>query len=182
MSIIANFSTSQTTGLPGTINFVDSSTGTNTEGIENRRIYMLTSAGEYLVTEGNTNNYEDWAITTVDTLDPTAIYFDVLDKDYALYITVEWWDATTKLYDVTYLLAFTLYNETFDYQLTQVLSGNPLVINDNNFYANKSKLRVNIDSGNQAIYNGADQFAAQQCFDRATNLRLNSPYFYNANA
>jgi hypothetical protein len=181
MAIVPNFATSQTIGLPGTINFQDTSTGTNTESIVNRRVYMRTSANEYLVTEGNTSNYENWGITSAGTLDPLTISFDVLNKDYALYIRVEWWTLTEVVHSVEYLQGFTLYNESFDYQLTQMLSGNPLLINDNNFYPNKSKLRVNIDSGNQAIFNGADIFAAQQCFDRATNLRLNSPYFYNAN-
>jgi hypothetical protein len=75
-----------------------------------------------------------------------------------------------------------LYNETFDYQLTQVLTGNPLVINDNNFFPNKSDLRVNIDGGNQAIFFATDLFSAQQCYDRATNLRLGSQYYFNANS
>jgi len=103
-----------------------------------------------------------------------------------LYITVDWIDNTSPTPIVvatkSYTLGFTLYNETFDYQLTQVLSGNPLVINDNKFFSNKSDLRVNIDSGNQAIEFATDIFAAQQCYDRATNLRLNSPYFFNSNS
>jgi len=175
---VPDFTTSQTLGVPTSINFVDTSTG-ELGDIVSRRIYMLNSSNEYMVQEGTTTDYEVWEEPDL------TITLDVLNKDYALFITVQWIDDTfpTPIVIATksYTLGFTLYNETFDYQLTQVLSGNPLVINDNKFFANKSDLRVNIDSGNQAITFATDLFAAQQCYDRATNLRLNSPYFFNSN-
>jgi hypothetical protein len=175
MSLTVNFATSQTYGVPDSINFVDTSTGTDNT-ITSRRVYMKTSANTYLVQKGTTTNYEVWGINN------STITLDVLTKDYALEITVQWLAGSTVVYSKVYSLGFTLYNETFDYQLTQVLSGNPLVINDNNFFPNKSDLRVNIDSGNQAIFFATDIFAAQQCYDRATNLRLNSQYYFNANS
>lgn len=175
MSLTVNFETSQTYGIPDSINFVDTSTGTD-GSITSRRVYMKTSANTYLVEKGTTTNYEFW-----DYADST-ITLSVLPKDYALEITVEWMAGDTVVYDKVYTLGFTLYNETFDYQLTQVLTGNPLVINDNNFFPNKSDLRVNIDGGNQAIFFATDLFSAQQCYDRATNLRLNSQYYFNANS
>jgi hypothetical protein len=180
MPFTPGFSTSQTTGIPNSINFTDTSTGLDTN-IVSRRVFMQTATNDYLVEPTTTTNYEEWAIISAP-LDPLSISFDVLKKDMALYLTVQWLDAAdTVLYQKQYLTGFTLYNESFDYQLTQVLSGNPLVINDHNFFPNKSTLRVSIDSGNQAIFLAADIFAAQQCYDRATNLRLNSPYFFNAN-
>lgn len=180
MPFTPGFSTSQTTGIPNSINFTDTSTGLDTN-IVSRRVFMQTATNDYLVEPTTTTNYELWAIISAP-LDPLSISFDVLKKDMALYLTVQWLDAAdTVLYQKQYLTGFTLYNESFDYQLTQVLSGNPLVINDHNFFPNKSTLRVSIDSGNQAIFLAADIFAAQQCYDRATNLRLNSPYFFNAN-
>tara|TARA_R110000868_G_C10832771_1_gene759500 strand:- start:681 stop:1238 length:558 start_codon:yes stop_codon:yes gene_type:complete len=185
MPLTPNFSTSQILGVPNSIVITDTSTGSDA-AIVSRRIYMQTATGEYLVETGTTTDYEEWAITTNGTLIPLTIMLDVLSKDYALNITVEWIDATTPTPIViafkSYVLGFTLYNETFDYQLTQVLSGNPLVINDNNFFRNKSELRTNIDGGNQAVFFATDLYAGQQCYDRATNLRLNSPYFFNANS
>jgi hypothetical protein len=176
MPFSPNFSASQTIGVPNSITFTDTSTGTDVN-IVSRRVFMQTAANSYLVEEGTTTNYEVW-----DYLFSAATY-NVLDKDYALYITVQWLDGlNVVLYNKTVLLGFTMYNEEFDYQLTQVLSGNPLVMNDNNFFKNKSDLRVNIDGGNQAISYALDIYGAQQCYDRATNFRLNSPYFYNANA
>jgi len=175
MSLTANFATSQTYGVPDSINFVDTSTGTDNT-ITSRRIYMKTAANTYLVEEGTTTDYEVWAYAN------STITLSVLPKDYALEITVQWLAGTTVVYSKVYTLGFTLYNETFDYQLTQVLTGNPLVINDNNFFPNKSDLRVNIDGGNQAIFFATDIFSAQQCYDRATNLRLGSQYYFNANS
>lgn len=180
MPFTPGFSTSQTTGLPNKINFTDTSTGSD-NAIVSRRILMRDAANNYLVQTGTTTNYEVWSIVSPP-LDPLSISLDVLKKDMALYITVQWLYAGGIVqYEKSYLTGFTLYNETFDYTLTQVLSGNPLLINDHNFFANKSQLRVSIDSGNQAIFLAADIFGAQQCYDRATNLRLNSPYFFNAN-
>jgi len=180
MPFTPGFSTSQTIGLPNKINFTDTSTGTDTN-IVSRRVFMRDAANDYLVEIGTTTNYEDWTIASPP-LDPLSISFDVLKKDTALYITVQWLNVSnTILYEKSYLTGFTLYNESFDYQMTQVLSGNPLLINDHNFFANKSQLRVSIDSGNQAIFLAADIFGGQQCYDRATNLRLNSPYYFNAN-
>lgn len=176
MPFSPNFSTSQVLGLPNQIVFTDTSTGSD-PNIASRRVYMQTAANTYLVEIGNPYNYEVWSI-----LNTTATY-DVLPKDYALYVTVEWLDVNDiVLYNKQFLLGYTQYNESFDYQLTQVLSGNPLLINDNNFFENKSQLRVSIDSGNQALTFATDIFAGQQCYDRATNLRLNSPYFFNSNA
>jgi hypothetical protein len=176
MSLTANFTTSQTYGIPNSINFLDTSTGTDNT-ITSRRIYLKTAANTYLVEKDTTTDYEVWNYSDA------TITLDVLEKDYALQVTVEWLNSSnaviyTKTYDA---LGFTLYNETFDYQLTQILSGNPLIINDNNFFPNKSELRTNIDGGNQAIFFATDLFSAQQCYDRATGLRLGSQYYFNAN-
>lgn len=180
MPFTPNFSTGQTVGIPNKINFTDTSVGSD-PNIVSRRVFMRNSANDYIVEAGTTTNYEPWAIVSPP-LDPLAVTYDVLKKDTALFITVQWLDAgNIILYEKSFLTGFTLYNEAFDYTLTQVLSGNPLLINDHNFFANKSQLRVSIDSGNQAISLAADIFGAQQCYDRATNLRLNSPYFFNAN-
>lgn len=175
MPLVPNFSTSQTVGVPESINFTDTSTGSDV-AITERRVYILTSSGSFLVQEGTTTEYEVWAYADSTTS------LDVLTKDYAAIITVQWLNTLgVVLYSKQITGGYTLYNETFDYQLTQVLSGNPLLINDNQFFKNKSELRECIDSGNQSISLASDIYAAQQCYDRGTNLRLNSPYFFNSN-
>ena len=175
MAYTPDFSTSQTLGSTSKINFVDTSSGVDA-AITSRRVYMQTAAGTYLVQKNTATTYEIWALGS------STITLDILDKDYALLITVQWVDVNAAvLYSKQYTLGFTLFNETFDYSLTQQLSGNPLLVNDSNFFPNKSDLRDFIDAGNQAVTFASDSFSAQQCYDRATNLRLSSQYFFNIN-
>lgn len=179
MALTVNFSTSQTSGVPGSINFMDTSTGTDV-AVVSRRIFILTSRNVYLVQSGTSTSYEVWSGfpgTTTKTL-------VVLDKDYALLITVQWVDGSGNvLYTKTAsLTGYTLFNESFDYLLTQLLTGNPLLINDDDFFEQKSKLRTLIDSGDKAILNANDIFGAQQCYDLATELRTNASSTFNANS
>ena len=177
--IVANFSASQTPGVPGTILLIDTSTGTDVV-VTQRRVYIQTAAGDYLVEEGTTTEYESW----VDFPSTTELTLtDILTKDFACRVVVQWLDVSnTVLYDKTLYYGFTCYNEDFDYQLTQTVAGNPLLISDNNFWGNKSTLRGYIDSGNNAITRNSDISAAQQCYDLATNMRTNSQYFFNINS
>lgn len=176
MPFLNSFTTSQTLGAPSAINFLDNSTGSD-GAITGRRVYMQTASGSFLVETGNATDYELWALADI------SITLDVLSKDEALRIVVEWVNVSgAVLYSSTQILGFTLYNTTFDYQTTQALSGNPMLINDNNFFVNKSALREYIDSGDQAISFAADIFAAQQCYDRATEIRNNSQYLFNINS
>ena len=57
--IVANFSASQTPGVPGTILLTDTSTGTDV-AVTQRRVYIQTAAGDYLVEEGVTTEYSPW--------------------------------------------------------------------------------------------------------------------------
>ena len=179
MPLVASFSAAQTPGVPGTILLTDTSTGTDA-AVTQRRVYIQTAAGDYLVEEGTTTEYEAWGdfpATTELTLT------DILDKDYGVRVVVQWLDVNdVVLYDKTLYYGFTCYNEDFDYQLTQTVAGNPLLISDNNFWGNKSTLRGYIDSGNNAITRNSDTAAAQQCYDLATNMRTNSQYFFNINS
>lgn len=121
MALTPNFSASQVEGAPSEIVLTDTSTGSDVT-ITQRRVYLRTPLGEFLVEEGTSEDYEVWSGFP----GTTSITLDVLDKDYALTITVQWLTAGgTVVYDKTYLIGFTLYNEEFDYNLTQLLSGNP---------------------------------------------------------
>jgi hypothetical protein len=177
MPFTQNFTTSQTVGLPSYINLADTSTGTPSGTIASRRVYFITSNNTYLVQEGTTTDYEVWAYSA------STASFNVLDKDYALNVKVQWLDAFgVVLYEKTILAGYSLYNESFDYQMTQLLTGNPLLINDNDFFNYKSELRVSIDSGNQAISFASDIYSAQQAYDKGTGLRVNSQYYFNTNS
>jgi hypothetical protein len=110
----------------------------------------------------------------------TVISLDLLDQDSALSITVEWLgDTNNILYASNQLVGLTGYGEEFDYNLTTMLAANPLLVNDNSFWRQKTNLRLFIDSGNQAIVQSSDIASAQLCYDLETNLMLNSEYYFN---
>lgn len=176
MSFSPSFVTSQVLGYPSVVNFLDNSSGSN-GAITGRRIYMQTSAGIFLVPTGTSTDYTVWALAN------TTTAVDALDMDYGLRVVVEWVDVSgTAIYSSTQILGFTLYNEQFSYGLVQALTGNPALINDSPYFKNMGDLRTEIDGGNQAIIFAADIFSAQQCYDRATQLRLNSTYSFNINS
>lgn len=176
MPFVANFSASQTLGEESVITLTDTSTGTD-GGIVSRRVYLRKSDGTFLVPEGVTTEYITWALAA------TTKDIDCLTQDMALQVTVQWLNVSNVvLYDKALVYGFTLYNETFDYGLTQVLAGNQLLFNDNSFWKNKSDLRTFLDSGDQAISLASDLYNAQVCYNQATALRLSSQYFFNENS
>lgn len=175
MALTVSFTASQSLGEESSINLTDTSSGSDV-AVTQRRVYIALPDGSFLVPTGTTTEYVEWSYSD------STITIDCLTEDSAVLITVQWLSvADAVLYDDSAQYGFTLYNETFDYQLTQILSGNPLLINDNGFWESKSALREKIDSGNNAVEFASDIFAAQQCYNAATEMRLNSPYIYNGN-
>lgn len=169
MPIVPNFSISQSYGSPSEVTLIDTSTGSDV-AITQRRAFLRKSDGTFLVPEGTSTDYVQWAYASA------SIDIDALNKDYGLDIVVQWLDVNdTVLYDKTISAGLTLYNETYDYGQTQKFSGNPLLINDDSFFERKIRVREGIDSGNKAIERANDIFSAQQCYDDATNIRLNYP-------
>lgn len=151
-------------GNPLRLIVTDDSTGSDSN-IASRRVYLRKADGTYLVPDGTTTNYIEWAIAD------SFINLDVLTKDFALQITVTWNDVGgTALYTSSNTFVFTQYSELFYYGLTQELAGNYQIIQDSNYYSNKLLLRVEIDSANQAVSIGGDIKASQECLDRAAYL------------
>ena len=176
MPITPNFSTSQTLGVPESINFTDISAGSDVN-IVTRHVYMQAYDGTFLVQEGTTTDYEIWDYAA------STITFDVLPKDYALLITVEWLGVSgIFITSKQYTLGFTLFNETYDYQTTQNLAAKPALFNDNNFFNHKSEFRTAIDAGNQAVEFASDLYNAQLAYDKATDMRTASRYLFNTNS
>lgn len=172
MALTPNISVSQTFGLPSIVSLQDTSTGSD-PAIVTRRVYLRKDDGTFLTPEGSSTEYVTWPYAS------SSISIDALDKDYALDVITQWLDnSSAVLYDKTVRVGLTLYNKTYSYQLTQMLSGNPLLINDNGFFDRKSQLREAIESGNEALELAADIFGAQQCYDYATNIRLNYAYSF----
>jgi hypothetical protein len=79
---------------------------------------------------------------------------------------------------VTTSYAFTAYNETFYYGLTESQVANSNLSASTNWYQTKLVLRVEIDSATQAITFASDIFTAQAALNRATYISTNQAYFF----
>lgn len=169
MSFNASFTL---TGITATNGFTltDNSTGSDT-GLTDRTISLLNSSGGLF--NGSTI---DWPIGQ------TSITLNVLPTDAAINVSVSWTSSSPlpspSTYSFSQLQAFTQYGETFAYQLTQEATAQPTIINDNNFYYNKMRLRVELDSAVQAITEGSDIYSAQGCINRYQQLINNSTLYF----
>jgi hypothetical protein len=166
MSLVQNFSATQTLGANSIINLEDTSEGSDGT-LTSRRVYLIQADGEYLLPEGNEEDYIEWPI------DEDTIEIDALTKDYSLNVLVHWLAGATVLYSKAVLCLFEQYNKEFLYQLTQKQTSNSVLVNDDSYYERKGQLLTELDSAENAVELAADQYAAQSCLDRATDLRLN---------
>jgi hypothetical protein len=177
MAFSLSYTSSQIIGSRSIIKFVDTSTGSDSN-ITQRRILLTDFENNPVVPTGITTPYIEWVLAD------TTILVDVLPYDMALNIVIQWLDINGNvLYESGVALqGFTLYNETFYFSLTQMqaMANNvpPNIISDSNYYTNKSILRVEIDSGNNAITLGNDIVTAQGCYNRATYLSSNQNLFF----
>jgi hypothetical protein len=108
----------------------------------------------------------------------STINIDVLDKDYCLDVTVEWYSGSTAAHDVENLVLFTAYSELFLRNLTYALAGNRDLLMNKNYFFNKCKLRVLVDDAEQAVSLINDQTIATFCLDEAKKLTDNIQAFF----
>ena len=126
-----------------------------------------------MVPAGTVTNYIEWALVDVTTS------LNVLIQDTALSITVQWLTASNVVVaNKTTSFAFTAYNETFYYGLTESQVANANLTASTNWYQTKMILRVELDSAYQAISFASDIFSAQAALNRATFISTNQSYFF----
>ena len=172
MPLVPNFTASQYSGTPSVITLTDTSTGSDVT-IASRRVYLLQANGTFLVPAGTTTDYIVW-----DLVD-TSIDLDVLSQDSALSITVQWMSGIqTVVTSKTISFAFTAYNETFYYGLTESQVANSNLSASTNWYQTKLVLRVELDSADQSITFASDIYSAQAALNRATYISTNQAYFF----
>ena len=177
MALIVDFDAVQVPGNSEEVTFEDLSTGSD-GAVTSRNIYIQQSNGDFLVEVGNVGEYSVWALPLVN-----DITLNLLTEDVGVRVVVEWVNSGgTVLYTKTKYFGFNCFNQDFNYSLTQNVASNQLLVNDNNFWENKSLLTELIDSGDNAIVRASDINSCQQCYDMATNMRLNSQYFFNENS
>src|ERR1700761_896787 len=122
----------------------DTSTGSDTN-LTDRRIYLIKSDGTTLVPQGSSTTYIDWPLTDGNSIALTGI----LAQDWCLNIQVIWTSSSPlpspSSYTFNILQAFTDNLILFAYGLSELQSGNPFLVTDNDYFSNKSKLWVLID-------------------------------------
>jgi len=172
MSLTPNFTASQSSGTPSIITLTDTSTGSDGT-IAKRRVYLLQANGTFLVPAGTTTDYIDWNLAQA------SIDLNVLSQDSALSITVQWLTSGNVVVTAkTTSFAFTAYNETFYYGLTESQVANSNLSASTNWYQTKLILRVEIDSADQAITFASDIYSAQAALNRATFISTNQALFF----
>jgi hypothetical protein len=172
MPISPNFTASQNSGTPNIITLTDTSTGSD-GSISKLRVYLLQSDGTYLVPTGTTTSFIEWNLADI------SISLNVLTQDTALSITVQWLTSVNVVVaNKTTSFAFTAYNETFYYGLTESQVANANLTASTNWYQTKMILRVELDSAYQAISFASDIFSAQSALNRATFISTNSSFFF----
>lgn len=179
MAITVSFDTSQTIGDATSINISDTSTGSDVSAT-GRRIYLQNSLGQYVTEDGVTDAvaYTNWPIA-----DGNSLTLTVLENATALNITLMYVDNSgVSVAQTTELAGFTLYAEQFYYSLTQAQAQQstppPTILQDSQYYTQKMMLRVNIDSGNQAVAYGGDIVSAQNCYNLANYQVVNESLFF----
>lgn len=175
MAFVPLFTFTQNSGTPTDLTGYELSTGVDAD-ITQRRVYLLQSDGSYLIPSGTTTDYVSWAIAN-----SSVTISDILNQDTALSITVDWLNGSnTVLYTKTIAFGFAAFGETFYYSLTQsqVPITNPAVALSTDYYMNKMKLRVFLDSAAQSISFASDIYSAMVCYDAETFMIANANDYF----
>lgn len=174
MSFNGAFTISQGTD-PHSFTLTDTSSGSDTN-LTDRKIYLYKSDGTTLVTQGSSTTWIDWPIAN------NTITISLLDRDYCLNIEVDWISSSPLVppstYTLTILKNFTSNSESFYSGKLQEQSANPLLVDDNHWYENMSKLRLFIDNSMQAAVIMNNIFLAQQNLDKAYNFIQNENTYF----
>jgi len=162
MSFVASFTANQYISAPNLIVFDDTSVGSDS-AIASRRVYMQKSDGTYLVTTETDTSYELWTLAVGST-----VSFDVLDKDYALNITVEWLNSSNVvLYSKIVSYGFSTYAKIYNAKLSKAQVSRPSLIDNYNWLNTKFALNTYINAADDAISLGAGITIAQLSLSKA---------------
>lgn len=173
MPFTQSFTVAQTPLNPSIIVITDTSTGTPTSPIVQRRITITDYAGNYIVPTGTTTNYIIWAVGT------NPISLDVLTQDMAVNIKVDWYQSGAIIeYTLNANYCFTQFSKQFLYYLIQLQSQNYNIIQDNSYWNNVGILWTNIIGALNSIEIGNDIAASQACLNRTNYMQQNQSIYF----
>lgn len=167
MALVQSFTLSPTSD-PSALSVVDTSTGSD-GAVVGRKINIFDISNALVA--ASPYDFPNFPGTTSIVINPFQV-------DQAVNVVITWVNNVGGvLYSASKLYVSTGYAEALFYSLTQTQQGKPEIINDENYFSNKSKLRTLIDSAQQAITVGGDIFSAQDCIDLYTPM-LQQPKLY----
>lgn len=159
-----------------TLTFTDTSTGSDVTVTE-RRIYLQKYDQTYLVPVGTTTDYIVWPIA-----DNSITLTDILDKDYALDITVVWVAPIPDpagTYEAEQLTEFDAYAWVFaGALLAQKSARYPNIVNDTSFNLNEANFLTAIRQAEKAVTRLQNIGLAQAALDITYYMRINTLYYF----
>jgi hypothetical protein len=169
--LTVSISIAQNNGTPSQMTITDTSTGSDGT-ITTRRIYLYKADNTNLVESGTTTAYENWPIGD------GPITLDVLDRDYALMVVVQWLAGTTVVYSLTNYYVFTANAKNFLYELTETNQlSNPAILKDTQYLFNKLLMWEYVDDAELAITYD-DVLKSQLALDAAYNMIVNQNIYF----
>jgi len=172
MPIVPSIAVSQLAATPQNITITDDSTGSDA-AISVRRVYIQTAQATYLVESGTTTDYEIWLYAN------SSITLDVLTQDECVDITVQWLNSSNVvLYTYQNQYPLSEYNKQFLVGLVAAQGLTPGIVQDTNYSGNIATFWTNIIAGINQVEFAADISGGQNCFDRATYMRVNQANYF----
>lgn len=160
-------SVTQSAETPSNITVIDVSTGTVNPAVTQRRLFIQDANANYLVPSGTTTDYIEWAIAN------SFITVNVLDQDECVNIRVEWLDVSnTVLYEYENQYPLAEFNKQFLVRLVSAQGLTPGIVQDSNYSGNIAIFWTNVIAGINQVTFGGDIQGGQNCFNRATAMRL----------
>lgn len=172
MAITPSIVVSQLAATPNIVTITDDSAGSD-GAITQRRVYVQTAAGTYLVPSGTSTDYTQWSYAQ-DSID-----LNILTQDECVNILVQWLNVSNVVlytYENQYPLAE--YNKQFLVALVSAQGLTPGIVQDTNYSGNIAVFWTNIIAGINQVEFGADIAGGQNCFNRATYMRLNANLYF----
>jgi hypothetical protein len=171
MALSPDFTVSQSAITPASVTVTDTSTGSDVT-ITQRRIYVQTGDVTYLTGDG-TVNYTAWPL--VD----GSITLDILTQDTAANIRVDWLNVSDVIVETlnnNYPLCE--FGKQFFYYLIQLQGLTPNMYQDLTYSGNLATFWATLNGGINAVEDGNDIAAGQNCFNIETNMQQNQSYFF----
>ncbi len=167
----ASFSVSQSAITPTTVTITDTSTGLSGT-ITKRRVYVSDTNGNFLTGNG-TVDYTDWALVDI------SISLAILTDSIGALIKVEWLNVSNVVVDeVENNYPLSQIDKQFFFYLLQLLGLSPATYQGSNYSGNLALYWSNIIGGDNAVIYGDSIAAAQNCYNRCTEMRLNQAKYF----